>query len=114
MELDVNLCSRGLFALDLAVVAGPRMCGADEPTSPAQPDTVCVGCHGPGGNKPVTPQTPRLAGQLHDYLAEALRQYRSGARPDPIMGAMAKGLSDTQIQSLARYYSTQPGLTVKY
>jgi len=110
----MNVCSRGLFTLILAVMAGPRVCEADEPGATAKPDAVCAGCHGPGGNKPVSPQTPRLAGQLHDYLAEALKQYRSGARPDPVMGAMAKGLSDAQIQTLARYYSTQPGLTVKY
>jgi cytochrome c553 len=110
----MNVCSRGLFALILAVMAGPGVCRADEPTITGKPDTACVGCHGPGGNKPVSPITPRLAGQLHDYLAEALKQYRSGARPDPIMGAMAKGLSDAEIRTLARYYATQPGLTVKY
>jgi cytochrome c553 len=110
----MNVCSRGLFTLILAVIAGPRVCGADEPTTTGKPDAVCVGCHGPAGNKPVTPQTPRLAGQADDYLVEALTQYRNGARQDPVMGAMAKGLSDAQIQTLARYYSTQPGLTVKY
>ena len=110
----MNVCGRGLLALILAVMAGPRVCGADEPTTTGKPDAVCVGCHGAGGNKPVSPQTPRLAGQLDDYLVEALKQYRSGARPDPVMGAMAKGLSDAQIRTLSRYYSTQPGLTVKY
>jgi cytochrome c553 len=107
----MNVWSQGLVALVLAVLAAPHACGADEP---AKLDAACMACHGPAGNKPVSPQTPRLAGQLNDYLVEALRQYRSGARPDPIMGAMAKGLSDAQIQALARYYSTQPGLTVKY
>ena len=110
----MNVWSQGLAALVLAVMAGPRVCEADEPASTATPDAVCVGCHGPGGNKPVTPQTPRLAGQAYDYLVEALTQYRSSARPDPIMGAMAKGLSDDQIRVLARYFSAQPGLTVKY
>lgn len=110
----MNVCSSGLLALVLAVMAGPCVCAADEPAATEKPDATCVGCHGPGGNKPVSPQTPRLAGQVDDYLVEALKQYRSGARPDPIMGAMAKGLSDAQIQTLARYYSTQPGLTVKY
>jgi cytochrome c553 len=107
----LSVWSQGLVALVLAVFAVPQMCLADEP---AQLDAACMACHGPAGNRPVSPQTPRLAGQLDDYLVEALKQYRSGARPDPIMGAMAKGLSDTQIQALARYYSTQPGLTVKY
>jgi cytochrome c553 len=110
----MNVRSRGLFILILAVMAGPRVCGADEPTTAAKPDAVCVACHGPAGNKPVTPQTPRLAGQADDYLVEALTQYRNGARQDPVMGAMAKGLSDTQIRALAKYFSAQPGLTVKY
>ena len=109
----MNVWSQGLVVLGLAVMAGPCACAADEPASPA-PDAVCAGCHGPGGNKPVMPQAPRLAGQAYDYLVEALTQYRSGARPDPIMGSMAKGLSDAQIQTVARYYSAQAGLTVKY
>jgi cytochrome c553 len=55
-----------------------------------------------------------LAGQADDYLVEALTQYRNGARQDPVMGAMAKGLTDAQIRALAKYFSAQPGLTVKY
>ena len=110
----MNVWTPGLAVLGLAVMAGPRVCESDEPAAPATPDAVCAGCHGPGGNKPVAPPTPRLAGQAYDYLVEALTQYRSGARPDPIMRAMAKGLSDAQIQAVARYYSTQAGLTVKY
>ena len=110
----MNFWSQGLAALFLTVIAAPQLCRADEPASAGKLDAACVACHGPAGNKPVTPQTPRLAGQADDYLVEALTQYRNGARQDPVMGAMAKGLSDAQIQTLARYYSTQPGLTVKY
>ena len=102
------------LALVFAVIAAPHVCVADEPASTVKIDAAFVACHGPGGNKPITPQTPRLAGQTYDYLVEALTQYRNGARQDPVMGAMAKGLSDDQMRALARYFSTQPGLTVKY
>ena len=107
----MNVWRQGLVALVLAVIATPHMCRADEP---AKLDAACMACHGPGGNRPVTPQTPRLTGQADDYLVEALTQYRNGARQDPVMGAMAKGLTDAQIRALAKYFSAQPGLTVKY
>jgi cytochrome c553 len=110
----MNFWSQGLVALVLAVIAAPHVCEAEEPASTAKLDAACVACHGPAGNKPVTPQTPRLAGQADDYLVQALTQYRNGGRQDPVMGAMAKGLSDAQIRALAKYFSTQPGLTVKY
>ena len=110
----MNVWSQGLVALVLAAIAAPHVCQADEPASAAKPEAACEACHGPGGNRPVAPQTPRLAGQADDYLVEALTQYRNGARQDPVMGAMAKGLSDAQIRALAKYFSAQPGLTVKY
>jgi cytochrome c553 len=110
----MNVQRQILVALVLAAIAAPHVWAADEPAGAAKPDAACVACHGPGGNKPITPQTPRLAGQTYDYLVEALTQYRNGARKDPVMEAMAKGLSDDQMRALARYFSTQPGLTVKY
>jgi cytochrome c553 len=89
---------------------------ADEQALVKAPDiaAACATCHGPGGNQPISPETPRLAGQEYSYLAHALRQYRDGVRQNPIMRAMAKSLSDSQIEVLARYFAAQPGLTVKY
>ena len=109
----MNRQTQVLIAL-LAVIATPLVYAADKPANTVNPDAACVGCHGPGGNKPITPQTPRLGGQNYDYLVEALTQYRNGVRQDPVMGAMAKALSDEQMRALARYFSTQSGLTVKY
>jgi cytochrome c553 len=86
---------------------------ADLPLAP-KPDAACAGCHGSGGRQPLQPDTPRLAGQKYDYLVEALRQYRTGARQDPIMGAMAKSLSEADVRNLARYFAAEPGLTMKY
>jgi cytochrome c553 len=74
----------------------------------------CAGCHGPQGAKPVLPQTPKLAGQHYEYLIESLKALRSGARESPIMGAVAKPLSDADIRAFAEYYSELPGLQTKY
>lgn len=69
----------------------------------------CAACHGADGDASVDPQYPRLAGQYEDYLAQALREYRSGERSDPIMMGFASTLSDQDIEDLAAYYSRLPG-----
>jgi len=96
------------------VLSAAQVAQAAEPTPQPQAAAACAACHGPGGNQPVSPDTPRLAGQESSYLVHALGQYRDGTRQNPIMGAMAKSLSDSQIEELARYFAAQPGLRVKY
>src|SRR5215813_2274352 len=76
-------------------------------------DEACAACHGPEGNKPVTPETPRLGGQQYGYLVQALNDYRSGTRDNPVMSAMAKPLTEKEIRELAGYFSRQHGLTTK-
>jgi cytochrome c553 len=75
---------------------------------------ACAACHGPAGAKPTMPGAPKLAGQQYEYLVQTLGALRSGARESPIMGAMAKPLSDADIRAMARYYSELPGLQTKY
>ena len=75
---------------------------------------ACAACHGAGGAKPTMPGAPKLAGQQYEYLVQTLEALRSGARESPIMGAMAKPLTDADIRSMARYYSELPGLRTKY
>ena len=104
----------GLFAIALTAASALTVCPAQDQPGAQPPDAACAACHGPAGSHPATPQTPRLAGQEYDYLVHALAQYRSGTRQNPVMEAMAKSLSDAQIRALARHFSGQPGLTVKY
>src|SRR5438105_1745721 len=76
-------------------------------------DEACAACHGPEGNKPITPETPRLAGQQYDYLVQALTDYRKGARDNAVMSAMAKPLTKKEIRDLAGYFSRQQGLVTQ-
>jgi cytochrome c553 len=69
---------------------------------------VCAACHGQDGATPTTPDYPKLAGQYPDYLAKALRDYKSGMRKNPIMAGMAAPLTDKDIENLAAYFSQQP------
>jgi len=78
---------------------------------------TCATCHGADGKTPTLPAYPVLAGQHADYLAHALKAYKRGQagapassniRKNPIMGAMASQLNDTDIANIAAWLSTLP------
>jgi cytochrome c553 len=63
----------------------------------------CTSCHNPDFSG--RDQMPRLAHQREDYLAKALRDYKSGARPgyDAAMAQVLYPINDEQIADLAHY-----------
>lgn len=65
---------------------------------------ACGACHG-GDGISINTMWPNLAGQKEGYLAKQLKDFRSGARKDPLMGPMAKPLSDKDIADFAKYFS---------
>ncbi len=76
---------------------------------PARGLPACMGCHGPTGAGNPGPAYPHIAGQQSAYVVRRLQEYREGktTRTDPhlfqIMAAVAKPLTDEEIQSLASY-----------
>jgi cytochrome c553 len=75
--------------------------------------TACAACHGADGVSTV-PSFPILAGQNRDYLYQALKDYKSGKRKNPLMAGQVENLSDADMADLAIYFSKQKGLTLKY
>lgn len=69
-------------------------------------EAKCSACHGVDGNSTNT-QFPKIAGQNPAYLAAQLHAFKSGARPSPAMSGIASGLTDAQIDELARYFSAR-------
>lgn len=67
---------------------------------------TCAACHGSDGNSKDR-NNPRLGGQYEDYLIKALKDYKTGARKNPVMQGIAQGLSDQDIGELAAYYASQ-------
>lgn len=65
----------------------------------------CAACHGSDGIA-VNSQYPDLAGQNYKYLVTQLQRFKSGERNNAIMHGIASGLSKTQIQDLAAYFSS--------
>lgn len=68
---------------------------------------ACASCHGEKGSG--SENLPRLAGQLPDYLARQLRNFRNRVRTNDneVMHAIAERLSETEIQALSAYLSAQ-------
>ena len=104
------------FLLVLMVLASPI--GVAQAANPAagaaKAKEVCAACHGVDGNA-ATPDFPRLAGQHGDYLEKALRDYKSGARKNPVMAPIAAALTRTDIENVASHYASQPAaLATRY
>lgn len=73
----------------------------------ALPDLAqCAACHGLHGNGRGE-VFPRLAGLSTTYIANALREFRSGARPSGFMRTIAAALSESEIENVSHYYSAQ-------
>jgi cytochrome c553 len=80
---------------------------AGAPVGSAPPAAaVCQACHGPTGVG-ILAEYPTLSGQYPDYLIQALKAYRSGARQNPIMQGFASTLKDADIEALASYFAQQ-------
>lgn len=103
----------GLAGVMLLVYAS--LVSAAEGEAPAKPDlargkqiasTVCVACHGADGNS-VVPTNPVLAGQHADYIAAQLAAFKSGARPSPVMQAMAAALSPEDMRNVGAWFASQ-------
>ncbi|HEX8011965.1 MAG TPA: cytochrome c [Casimicrobiaceae bacterium] len=105
--------TRIFFTLVAALLFGAATIAgaADLAAGAAKVKEVCQACHGLDGNSSV-PDYPKLGGQRADYLAKALRDYKSGARKNPIMAGFAGALSPKDIESVAAYYAAQPPVLV--
>lgn len=80
--------------------------GAAEGPSMAMLANACAGCHGTnGGSAGLT--MPSLAGQSKTAIVEAMKKFKSGERPSSIMGRLAKGYTDQQIEALGEFFSKQ-------
>jgi cytochrome c553 len=63
---------------------------------------ACAGCHGATGLG-IPAQFPRLSGQYPDLTYGWLKAFASGARPHPVMGAIAQKMTDADMKAVAEY-----------
>jgi len=65
---------------------------------------MCAGCHGTNGQG--VPPNPALAGKPEADIAQALRDFRSGKRVNPVKKAITASLSEQDIENLATFYAS--------
>jgi cytochrome c553 len=68
---------------------------------------ACQACHGSAGIGTAA-DIPNLAGQKAPYLKAQLISFRGGERKHELMNAIAKQLSDDEIENLAAFWSSLP------
>ncbi len=74
----------------------------------AKAEQVCAACHGANGVS-VGAAIPNLAGQKQAYLAAQLQAFKSGARKNPIMNAIAAQVTPADIANVAAFYAGLQG-----
>ncbi len=101
-----------LFATSFATHASEEAhAKADPAKGKVVAETICVACHGADGNSP-TSANPNLAGQIPEYIAKQLSNFKSidgkpALRANPIMGGMAAALSDEDMKNVAAWFGSQ-------
>jgi sulfide dehydrogenase cytochrome subunit len=66
----------------------------------------CTGCH--AARKIPDSVIPRIAGRKSADIITAMREYKSGGWPSSVMGRIAKGFDDSQIDAIAAWFAAQP------
>lgn len=84
-------------------LAGSALAASAPKAAPLYFAGNCANCHGTDGKGASA--IPLLAGRDKAYLLEALRNFKSGARPATIMHQLSKGYTDEELELLADHYS---------
>ena len=82
--------------------------GKDAPAiaSPAMLANPCAVCHGTNGVSVGTVSS--LRGIPAAAFIQVMHEFRAGGRPDvTIMGRIAKGYTDLEIEAMAEFFSTE-------
>lgn len=69
--------------------------------------TACLTCHGPKGQSAVG-TWPKLSAQHAAYTAKQLKNFKEGARANPVMMGMAATLTEQDMNNISAYLATQP------
>jgi cytochrome c553 len=84
-------------------IAGAAQAAGDAAAGKAKAK-ACAGCHGANGEG-VKPN-PALAGKSEDELVQAMKDYKSGKRANPVMKSMVSSLSDQDMSNLGAFFAS--------
>jgi sulfide dehydrogenase cytochrome subunit len=89
----------GVLVLPLVFSAGAIAAG------PPPGAASCSGCH--ASSVSVNTPVPRILGRQPAEIVAAMQAFRGGERPSTVMGRIAKGFSDDEIQAIAVWLAGQ-------
>ena len=92
-----------MSVLALFGFVGAAQAAGDAQAGKAKAGT-CAGCHGANGEGKAP--YPALAGKPEGDLVQALKDYKSGKRANPIMKTFANPMSDQDMANVAAYYAS--------
>ena len=104
MKMNRTKIQSLLLAAALMVILSPASVSAGDTEAGKTKSAICLTCH-KTDNEVVGVGTPIISGQYEDYLIQALKDYKSGARRNPVMGGFAASLSDEDIEDIAAFYA---------
>ena len=87
---------------------GPAAMAEGDAAAGKEKAAQCQQCHGLDGNSPVS-QFPKLGGQHAKYIVQALEDYKTGVRRNPVMVGFSAALSKQDREDLAAWYASQSG-----
>jgi sulfide dehydrogenase cytochrome subunit len=67
---------------------------------------TCAGCHGTSGHS-AGPASPIIAGINSTVFVDTMNGYKSGDIYSTIMGRIAKGYTDEELELMAEFFNTQ-------
>ena len=67
---------------------------------------MCANCHGTEGRTVEGSAIPSLVGMPKEYHVLQMQAFKNGSRPATVMHQISKGLTDTQIETIATYYAS--------
>lgn len=96
-----------LFCATLATAATP----AGNPAAGQAKAAACGGCHGVDGNSApeiyAALKAPKLAGQVPEYIAKSLLDFKAGRRANETMSPQAQAVAEVDIADIAAYFGSQ-------
>ena len=67
-----------------------------------------MACHGKGGEGKASQKAPHIGGQYEWYIEKQLTDMKSGARQNPAMAPVLKGLSAQDMKDVGAYVEKLP------
>ncbi|EIC22128.1 c-type cytochrome [Thiorhodovibrio frisius] len=97
--------THALIGAALALGLGSGMAAAETATGTMLANT-CAGCHGTYGNS-QGPATPTISAMDPVVFVETMQYFRDDETYSTIMGRIARGYSDEELEKMAEYFHQQ-------